>query len=40
MKSKQDGLDKSFTGKNTYTLNNLSDVQFIKNEQKPSDKEK
>lgn len=40
MKNKQNGLESSFTGKKTYKLNNLSDVQFTKNEQKTSDTER
>lgn len=40
MKNKQDGLGISLTGKNTYKLNNVSDVQFTNNEQKTSDTEK
>lgn len=40
MKNKQNGFNTSFTGKKTYNLNNLSDVEFTKNEQKPTDTER
>lgn len=40
MKNKENGFERSFTGKKTYQLNNLSDVEFTKKEQKPSDKER
>lgn len=40
MKNKQNGLNRSLTGKKTYNLNNLPDVEFSKNEQKSTDEER